>query len=162
MSKETSPYFLLAAQDQRLDAEREQLCRSTRTSSGNSQETETCMVWACHTPQQPVQNHPSGHLGGWTTRWSAEELLNGQYQRVDILAHARTAYTDLMRKRLRENLCRIVPHVPPTTQSDKGLNWTDTILNLLLVTSSVNKTTWHIFVYITDLGPKWRSVLLSF
>ena len=29
------------------------------------QETETGMVRACHTPQQPLQNHSSGHLGGW-------------------------------------------------------------------------------------------------
>ena len=38
---------------------------STGTSSGNCHEMETCMVWACHMPQQPLQNHPSGHLGGW-------------------------------------------------------------------------------------------------
>ena len=46
----------------------------------------------CHTLQQPLQNHPLGHLGGRTTPWSAEEMLDGQHQRVDILAHARTAH----------------------------------------------------------------------
>ena len=28
-------------------------------------ETETCVVRACHTPRQRLQNHPSRHLGGW-------------------------------------------------------------------------------------------------
>ena len=73
------------APSKRLGAEQDQLpCGST--GSGNCQETETCMVWACHTPQQPLQNHPSGHLGGWATLRSAEEMLNGQHQRVNIPA----------------------------------------------------------------------------
>ena len=40
----------------------------------------------------PLQNHSSGHLGGWATPRSAEEILGGQYQRVDIAAHASTAH----------------------------------------------------------------------
>ena len=52
------PYLLLGAQDQRLGAKQDQFpCGSTGTFSGNCQETETCMVRACHTPQQPLQNH---------------------------------------------------------------------------------------------------------
>ena len=51
--------------------------------SGNCQETETSMVWACHTPWQPPQNHPSGHLQGWMTPWSAEETVGGQHQRKE-------------------------------------------------------------------------------
>ena len=43
------------------------------------EERDSCMVWACHTPQQPPHNHPSRHLwrmgnavvsranAGWTT-----------------------------------------------------------------------------------------------
>ena len=67
--EETSLHLLLGAQDQRLGPEQNQLpCGSTGTSSGNCRETDTCMVRACHTPQQPLQkNHPSGHLGGWAT-----------------------------------------------------------------------------------------------
>ena len=42
---------------------RSTFCGSTGTSSSNCQETETCMVRACHTPRQPLLNHPSGHLG---------------------------------------------------------------------------------------------------
>ena len=36
----------------------------------NCQETETCMVRACHVPRQPLQNHPPRHpmFGGWATR----------------------------------------------------------------------------------------------
>ena len=66
---------------------------------------ETIIVWACHTPRQLLQNHPSGHLGGWATPWSAEEMLDGQRQRVGILANARTAHNSLLQKRLGEDLC---------------------------------------------------------
>ena len=37
--------------------------------------------------------------------WSAEEVLDGQRQRVDIPAHARAALKGLMQKRLEEDLC---------------------------------------------------------
>ena len=57
------------------------------------------MVWACHTPLQPLQAHPSGHLGGWVLLWSAEEMLDGQHQRVDIPAHARTTHSGLLQKK---------------------------------------------------------------
>ena len=84
------------------------------------------MVRACHTPRQPLQNHPSGHFGGWATPWSAEEMLDGQHHRVNIPAQARAARGDLPQKRLEDDLCLIVPHVtprpPPTTRSLKGLN----------------------------------------
>ena len=99
--EETSLHLLLGAQDQRLGAEQDQLhCGSTGTSSGNCQETETCKVAACHKPQQSLQNHPSGHHGGWVKPWSAEEMLDGHYQKVDIPAHARTANKGLLRERL--------------------------------------------------------------
>ena len=99
-------YLLLGAHDQRLGAEQDQLpCRSTGTSPGNCQEMETCMVQACHTPQQPLQNHPSGHLGEWVTPLSAEEMVDGQHQRVEIPAHASTAHKGLLQKRLEEDLC---------------------------------------------------------
>ena len=69
----------------RLGAEQDQLSRvSTGTSSANSQETKTCMVRACHMPQQPLKNQPSGYLGGWVTQWLWEEMLDGQHQRMDI------------------------------------------------------------------------------
>ena len=52
--------------------------------------------------------------------WSAEEMLDGWHQRVDIPTRARTAHKGLLQKRLEEDLCSIIPHVPPTTQSVKG------------------------------------------
>ena len=61
-------------------------CGSIGNVSGNCQETETCMVRAYHTPRQPLQNHPSGQIGGWAMPWSAQEMLDGQYQTADILA----------------------------------------------------------------------------
>ena len=68
----------------------------TGTSSSNCQETETCTVRTHHTPEQPLQTSPS---------WLAEEMLDGQHQRVDISAHARTPYNGLLQKRLEEDLC---------------------------------------------------------
>ena len=97
--------------------------RSTGTSSGNCQEMETCVVHACHMPWQPLQNHPSDHLGEWGMPWSAEKMQAGQNQRRDIPAHARTAHKGLMQKRLEEDLYWIICHVPPMTQSVKGLKW---------------------------------------
>ena len=49
-------------------------CWSTGTSSRNCQKTEICMVRTCHPPRQPLQNYLSGHLGGWATPWSTEEI----------------------------------------------------------------------------------------
>ena len=71
-----------------------------------------------------IQSHPSGYLGGRATPWSAERMLDGQHQKVDIPTHARTAYNGLLQERLKEDLCWIVPHVPPMNQLVKRLNWT--------------------------------------
>ena len=60
-------------------------------------------VWTPHIPQ-PLQNHPSGHFGGWVMPWLAEEVLAGQHQRMDIPAHTRSAYKGLLLKRLEEDL----------------------------------------------------------
>ena len=107
MHEETSPIrYSEHITNDRLGAEQDQLpCWSTR--DVNCQEMETCMVRACHTPRQPLQNHPSVHLGGWATPWSAEEVLDGQHQRVDIPALARTAHKSLLilQNRLEEDLC---------------------------------------------------------
>ena len=106
VSEEASPHLLLRAQDQRLGAKQDQLpCGSIGTSSGTCQQTETCMVRAYYRQRQTLQNHPSGHIGGWTTLWSAEQMLDGQRQSVDIPAHSRTAHKGLLQKRLEEDLC---------------------------------------------------------
>ena len=42
-----------------------------------------------------------------------------------LLAHARTVRNVLLQERLEEDLCWIVPHVPPMTKLVKGLNWTE-------------------------------------
>ena len=88
------------------------------------QETETCMVWTCRTPRQPLQNYPSGHRGGWATPWSAEKTLAGQHQRVDMSALARTAHKGFLQKRLEEDLCWIVPHVP-RSRPNRSRDWTE-------------------------------------
>ena len=68
--------------------------------------------------------------------WSAEEMLDGQHQREDNPANARTAHKGLMQKRLEEDFCWIVPRVSPTTQSVKGLNRTELVL-------PVTRRIWH-------------------
>ena len=86
---------------------------STGASSGNCQKTETCMVRACHTPRQPLQNHPSRHLGGWATPWSAEEMMDGQHQRVCTPAHARTAHKGLRQEKTGRGSLLKCPSCPP-------------------------------------------------
>ena len=80
-----APHFLLGAQNQQL---------SVRARSTSLWPYRNCL-WRLsrdgksdgrpfHTPQQPLLNHPSGHLGGWAMPWSAEEMLDGQHQRVGV------------------------------------------------------------------------------
>ena len=121
MHEETSLYLLLEAQDQRLGAEQGQLpCGCTGASFGNCQETGTFIVRACHAARQPLQNHPSGHFGGWATPWSTEEMLDGQHQRVDIPTHARTAHKRLLQKRLKEDLLLNLPSCFPDDPIGQG------------------------------------------
>ena len=81
------------------------------------------LAWFGHLSHH--ENPPSGHLGGWTTLWSAEEMLGGQHQRVNIPAYARTAHKGLVQKRLAEDFCWIVPGVSSDDPVDQGteLNW---------------------------------------
>ena len=69
-----------------------------------------------------------------TSPWSAEEMLEEQHPRMDTTAHARTAHKGFLQKRLEEDLCWIVLHIPPTTQWVKGLNRTELIICELLRT----------------------------
>ena len=96
------------------------------TSSGNCQGMETCMVRACHMPRQPLQNHPSGHLGvgdadvgrgnaGWTTtksghpcsfqncsQWTTSKSGHPcSFHNCSQWPHAKKK----KKKRLEENLC---------------------------------------------------------
>ena len=88
----------------------------------------TCL--SCHTPRQPLRDHPSGHLGGWATPWSTEEMLDGQRQRVDILAHARTAHKGLLQKKTGRGSLPNRPtcHPPPPSphhprRSNRSKDW---------------------------------------
>ena len=64
------------------------------------------LAWFGHVTRHPSLSKTtlSRHLGGWATSWSAEGMLDGQHQKVDVPAHARTAHKGLMQKRL-EDLC---------------------------------------------------------
>ena len=132
MPEETSPHLLLGAQHQRLGAEQDYLpYGSTGTSSGHCQETNTCMVWACHTPR-----HVSGRRRG-----RQRKCWMDNFRKVDIPAHARTAHNSHLQKRQEGDLCWIVPHVPTTIQSVKGLNVTELFwLSLYFNRSSVTES----------------------
>ena len=52
----------------------------------------------------------------------AGEMLDGQSRRMDVRAQAKTAHDGLLQKGLEEDLCWIIFHVPPMTQSVMGLN----------------------------------------
>ena len=79
-------------EDQWLGVTQDQFpCEPTGTSSDNCQETDTHMVQARNVPRQPLPSHPSGHLGRQMMLWLAEEMPEGQHQKVGIPTHTRTA-----------------------------------------------------------------------
>ena len=97
-----------------------------RTSSGNYLEMETCMVWrvTLHVSLSPF--HPQWHLGGWMTLWSPEEMLDGQHQRVDIPALARTIHKGLLQKiwkKISAELPLMSPQWPNQSRGLTELNW---------------------------------------
>ena len=101
----TDYHFLAASNSVSASFIHQLPCGFTGISSSNCQEMETSMARTYQTPQQPFQNHPSGHLGRQAMPWSGKEMLDGHHQRVDIPAHARTAHKGLLQKRLEKALC---------------------------------------------------------
>ena len=63
------------------------------------------MIRAHHAACQPLQNDLSGHLGRWATSPSAEQMLDGQHERIGVPATAGTAHDDLPEKTLDKNRC---------------------------------------------------------
>ena len=97
-----------------------------RYSSGNGQETETCMIRACHAPWHPLQHHPKGHLGEWATSWSAEEMLYGPRPELHTMASCRIDW----KRVFAESSAFSLPHPnpqPPLPDDPVGqgteLNW---------------------------------------
>ena len=129
---------LLGIQDQRLDAEQDQL-----PCGPQFWQLPRDGILHGSTPRQPLQNHPLGHLETRATPWSAEEILDRQHQWVDIPAHARTDHNGLLQKRLEEDFCWIVCHVsrrPNRSRDWTELNWTDVL--------------WLYFVL--NFGEQWK------
>ena len=56
-------------------------------------------------------------------------MLDGQRQSVDVFAYARAVQDGLPEKRLEEDLCWIVFHVPPMISPSRSKSWTE--VNLL-------------------------------
>ena len=87
---------------------------------------------------------------GWTTS-----------KRVNIPAYARTTHNASWKKK-EQNLCWTVCHVPPTTQSVKGLKWTELPFFLLRGDSyrrQFNSLLLYPLLYLLVYCP-WMSLLL--
>ena len=84
------------------------------------------LAWflACRTPRQPLQDHPSGHLGGWARLWSAEEMLDGQRQRVNIPVHAKTAHKGLLQKKNSKKISAESSLTSPR-RANRSRDWTE-------------------------------------
>ena len=120
--EETFLHLLAGAQDQWLDAEQDQLLATVKRWK---------LAWfECVTQWQPSQNSPSRHLGQWVRPWS---VLDGQHQRVDIPAYARTAHRGLLQKRLEKDLFWTIPHpesfimprLPLPQQTSRSRDWNE-------------------------------------
>ena len=82
------------------------------------------MVRVCHKSHDSRSKTSFRTPKGWATPLSAEEMLDRQYQRVDIPVRAKTAHNGLLRKRLEEDLCWILPDVPLDDPIDPR-DWTE-------------------------------------
>ena len=82
------------------------------------------LTWFGHVTCHDHLSQTILHLGRWVMSWSAQEMLEGQHQTVDIPSHARIAHDGLLQKRLevKEDLCCVISHVLLMIQSVKGLN----------------------------------------
>ena len=125
---------------------------------------ETCMVLVYHTPQCSASPKPS-----FGAPWRVDNVVIGRGNaewkttKSGHPSHARSADKVLLQKRLKEDLCWIVRHVPsdpigqgtelnhlcwivchipPMTQSVKELNWTTLVLCSLLF--SLLLTVWYL------------------
>ena len=63
------------------------------------------LIWFAHATRH--DNLSKTILGGWATPWSAEKILDGQHQRVDVPVSARAAHKGfyIKKKRLGDELC---------------------------------------------------------
>ena len=126
--EEPSSYLLLRAQDQRL-------LRSKINFLVGPQEPLLATVkgrklaWFRHATRHDSSPKPSFRAVPWRLGDAVvdrKKILDGQHQRVDIPAMPEPlARARCRKKRLEENLWRIVSHVSPTIRSVKGLNWTE-------------------------------------
>ena len=107
---ETSPRLLLEAQDQWLGVEQENFLAGL-------QERLLATAWFGHVTRHDILSKPS-FRAPWRVGYAvlAGEMLDGQRQRVDVSVHAtQNCLQWPPQKRLEEDLCWIVPHIPPPT-----------------------------------------------
>ena len=93
-------------------------------------QAETGMVQACHAPRQSLQHFPSENLRGWATPWSVKEMLDGQRERAEVPACARTAHDDFPQKKARKESLLNHPSCPHR-QPSRSRDWTE--LNYILL-----------------------------
>ena len=131
--------------------------QTRRQSNGicNGSHHRGCMACKCHMPWQPLQNHPSGHLGGWATRhgWHRICWMNN-IKELTCLPMPELLTRGSLQKSLEEDLCWLsfMPPPPPNThthtpltQSIEGLNWLVLVFSLHgSITQSHNGNKRHV------------------
>ena len=142
--EETLMYLPLGTQDQRLDAKQDQLpCGSTRTSSCKFQEMETCMVQACHTPWQPLQNHC------WQRKCWMDNIKEWTFLPMPELTRA------FCRKDWRGSLL-IHPSCSPAwlswSRDWNELNWINLLTALMCNSTTINQWGWKAFCLRGSVG----------
>ena len=142
-----SPYLLHGAQDQWLGEEQDYFpCGSTGTSSCHCQGTNTCMIRACHTSRQPLQNHFSGHLGGWATPRSAKKCWmdnTREWTSLPMQVLLTLAYCRKHWKRISADWSVMSPRRPNRSRDWIELNWTD-LLRLTWLSLSIYESVWTV------------------
>ena len=123
--QDTFLHPLLGAQTQWLFAEQDQLpCGSTGISSSSCEETETRMVRPGHDPRQHLQNIFQGTLEGrrrpgWQRKFGVDNAKEWLTLPMPELFTTASCRKDWKRISAESSL------VSSTTQSVKGLNWTE-------------------------------------
>ena len=129
--------------------------RHAGTSSGNCQETETSIVLACPLHDSLSKTILLWHLRGWKTLWSAEKMLNGQHQRVNLPGPrqncsqwppaVKTGRGSLL------NSSFMAPRRPNRLRDWTELNWTD----LHFATIWLSQVTGHEISKVSQSTSSW-------
>ena len=128
MSEKTSPRFLLGVQDQQLVAKKDQVPCGAHRNPLQATIKRRKLTWLGY-----VTRHDSlfkiilqggHHSPGWSTPRSAEVMLDGLRQRVDVRAHAGTVHNSLMQNKEEKKRTELSSLMPPYDPICRGTDLT--------------------------------------